>query len=224
MTEQGTSGICLPTWTIILLAESIWCKYFWNSGVHWRLATVRGSLDGKIMVGFRSGRAGRYHPWLPVPGRQLLMCYWNCLHAALGANVGKRTLSSKHRGPVLWLLVLLLIAEWSAAVVAESLPIVSLSANWRHLGNLKGWYPSPFIVLFSLFRSQILKARTFRSNCFCIFNFIFFGYTLWHVGFPGSSVKNLPANEGAAGDRFYPWARKIPWRRTWHPTPVFLLG
>src|SRR5574340_1109912 len=23
---------------------------------------------------------------------------------------------------------------------------------------------------------------------------------------------------------FDPWVRKIPWRRKWHPTPVFLLG
>ena len=24
--------------------------------------------------------------------------------------------------------------------------------------------------------------------------------------------------------RFHPWVRKIPWRRKWQPTPVFLLG
>ena len=34
-------------------------------------------------------------------------------------------------------------------------------------------------------------------------------------------VKNSPAN---AGDRcgFNPWVRKIPWKRAWQPTPVFL--
>ena len=34
-------------------------------------------------------------------------------------------------------------------------------------------------------------------------------------------VKNLPAN---AGDRhrFDPWVGKIPWRRAWQPTLVFL--
>ena len=36
-------------------------------------------------------------------------------------------------------------------------------------------------------------------------------------------VKNPPAN---AGDikrrRFNPWVGKIPWRRAWQPTPVFL--
>ena len=37
-------------------------------------------------------------------------------------------------------------------------------------------------------------------------------------------VKNLPAK---AGDRRYrpdPWVGKIPWRRAWQPTPVFLPG
>ena len=39
-------------------------------------------------------------------------------------------------------------------------------------------------------------------------------------------VKNLPAN-ASAGDvrhRFDPWVRKIPWRREWQPTLVFLPG
>ena len=41
-------------------------------------------------------------------------------------------------------------------------------------------------------------------------------------GFPGGSVvKNLPTK---AGDSFIPWVRKIPWRREWQPTPVFLPG
>ena len=36
-------------------------------------------------------------------------------------------------------------------------------------------------------------------------------------------VKNPPAN---AGDRcrFDPWVGKIPWRRAWQHTPVFLPG
>ena len=39
----------------------------------------------------------------------------------------------------------------------------------------------------------------------------------------GSVVKNLPANAGVAWRcRFNPWVRKIPWRRKWQPTPVFL--
>ena len=38
-------------------------------------------------------------------------------------------------------------------------------------------------------------------------------------------VKNLPANVGDIREHeFDPWVRKIPWRRTWQPTPVFLPG
>ena len=32
-------------------------------------------------------------------------------------------------------------------------------------------------------------------------------------------VKNLPVRYG-----FNPWVRKMPWRRKWQPTPVFLPG
>ena len=35
-------------------------------------------------------------------------------------------------------------------------------------------------------------------------------------------VKNLPASAEIKRCRFDPWVRKIPWRRKWQPTPVFL--
>ena len=43
-------------------------------------------------------------------------------------------------------------------------------------------------------------------------------------GFPGgSAIKDLPANACQCGrHRFDPWVGKIPWRRKWLPTPVFL--
>ena len=39
-------------------------------------------------------------------------------------------------------------------------------------------------------------------------------------------VKNSPANADSRQKRhvFDPWVGKIPWRRTWQPTPVFLPG
>ena len=38
-------------------------------------------------------------------------------------------------------------------------------------------------------------------------------------------VKNLPANAGDLRDvGSIPGVGKIPWRRAWQPTPVFLLG
>ena len=48
------------------------------------------------------------------------------------------------------------------------------------------------------------------------------------LGFPGgSAVKNLPAMQESQEIKRYrvdPCVGKIPWRRTWQPTPVFLLG
>ena len=42
------------------------------------------------------------------------------------------------------------------------------------------------------------------------------------LGFPdGPAVKNLPA---LGGPGFNSWVGKIPWRRAWQPTPVFLPG
>ena len=37
-------------------------------------------------------------------------------------------------------------------------------------------------------------------------------------------VKNLPVNAGDMRSGFDPWVGKIPWRRKWQPTPVFLPG
>ena len=39
-------------------------------------------------------------------------------------------------------------------------------------------------------------------------------------------VKKLPAHAGDScmGHSFDPWVRKIPWRRKWQPTPIFLPG
>ena len=37
-------------------------------------------------------------------------------------------------------------------------------------------------------------------------------------------VKNPSLSTGDPGDELDPWVRKIPWRRTWQPTLVFLPG
>ena len=49
---------------------------------------------------------------------------------------------------------------------------------------------------------------------------------LFHYGFTGgTTVKNPPANAGDTRDVVLdPWVGKIPWRRKWQPTPVFLPG
>ena len=43
-----------------------------------------------------------------------------------------------------------------------------------------------------------------------------------HPGFPGGSDGRVCLQRGRPG--FDPWVGKIPWRRAWQPTPVFLSG
>ena len=46
----------------------------------------------------------------------------------------------------------------------------------------------------------------------------------WSWSFPGGSDGKETVCKIEDPLRFNPWVRKIPWRRTWQPTPVFLLG
>ena len=58
------------------------------------------------------------------------------------------------------------------------------------------------------------------SSSVAVFSFCFQSF----LGFPsGSAVENLPAMwETCRSHSFNPWVRKIPWRRKWQPTPIFL--
>ena len=47
-----------------------------------------------------------------------------------------------------------------------------------------------------------------------------------YMGFPGGTSGKEPTCQCRRCNRhvFDPWVRKIPWRRAWQPTPVFLCG
>ena len=65
-------------------------------------------------------------------------------------------------------------------------------------------------------------------GCHCLLHidiqiYRFINIYRYMYGFPGGSVvKNTPANAGDSS--LIPWVRKIPWRRKWQCTPVFLPG
>ena len=46
------------------------------------------------------------------------------------------------------------------------------------------------------------------------------------MGFPGGASGKEPAYQCRRHKRhrFSPWVRKMPWRREWQPTPIFLPG
>ena len=50
------------------------------------------------------------------------------------------------------------------------------------------------------------------------------GPKIIHQDFPGGPVANTLRSQCKPAPRFDPWVRKIPWRREWLPTPVFLSG
>ena len=52
-----------------------------------------------------------------------------------------------------------------------------------------------------------------------------FGKGSWTMkGFPHSSVGKESACNADSIPGFYPWVRKIPWKRKWQPTPVLFHG
>ena len=49
--------------------------------------------------------------------------------------------------------------------------------------------------------------------------------TYMNLSFGGASGKELACQcRRLKRQRFHPWVRKIPWKRAWQPTPVFLPG
>ena len=79
--------------------------------------------------------------------------------------------------------------------------VPSVVADGHYIAATRTWLLSP---QFLFFRPQILS----------------------HLEFPGGASGKEPTCQCRRHKRyrFHPWMRKTPWRRTWHPTPVFLPG
>ena len=87
---------------------------------------------------------------------------------------------------------------------------------------LQGWIQ----VLIFLWKSS-LKIQPFvittYSKHFSVFVICILVYTTLYLGFPGGASGKESACQ-CWRCRFDPWVEKIPWRRKWQTTPVFLLG
>ena len=79
-------------------------------------------------------------------------------------------------------------------------------------------------------KKVFLKIKFVLVFNFFIWNIIDVQYCVsfrWYLhGFPGRACVKEPACQCRKQKRqgFNPWVRKIPWRRKWQPSPVFLPG
>ena len=71
---------------------------------------------------------------------------------------------------------------------------------------------------------EYLVYHTFTKFCFRLLLLILINISI--LGFPGGSSGKEPGCQCRRLKRcgFDPWVWKIPWRRAWQPTPVFLPG
>ena len=100
-----------------------------------------------------------------------------------------------------------------------------------HVGNMRRWDCSQVCLSETNFWTSVSKMqhhlpplanhiKASRKYCYSIIIYL----SSIILGFPaGTVVKNLLANTGDSRDPgFDPWVRKIPWRRVWQLTPIFL--
>ena len=97
-----------------------------------------------------------------------------------------------------------------------------LYAHWPWCAEALCYDQSAKKSLFFLEKS-ILMAFLLQTVALISF---FFPPRLWQWGFPSGVSGKEPACQCRKCKRhgFSPWVRKILWKRTWQPTPVFLPG
>ena len=67
--------------------------------------------------------------------------------------------------------------------------------------------------------------KVYLLNYVCLYIYHIYSYASVYMNEASQVVKSLPANTGdVKRSGFNPWVRKIPWRRKWQATPVFLPG
>ena len=116
------------------------------------------------------------------------------------------------------------LANWASGV-SQGLSSFSLTMALRLLFWL--WTSIGFIMvdhrMTSMQASQPLLLQFLFFSSFSL-SFLFCQKLLLSIGFPGVRSKESAYKAGATGMWIQPWLGKIPWRRVWQPTPVFLPG
>ena len=100
---------------------------------------------------------------------------------------------------------------------------LTINKSFSPGGRLKLAY---LVNILSLKKQTIFVCGFYIKTCLCILVRKYphsllklIPYMISEVDFPGGSDGKVSRRP-----RFDPWVRKIPWRRKWQPTPVFLPG
>ena len=124
--------------------------------------------------------------------------------------------------------LLLKTAQWSS-IYLESTSLICdafLSSHQR-----EPFFEPAFDWLFCILESNLdfnAISMTFSfynfSVCYIVSLFYFWHHVLLCWSFQGGSNGKKKSTCQCRRCRFNPWVGKIPWRRKWRSTPVFLLG
>ena len=106
---------------------------------------------------------------------------------------------------------------------------VNLSPRVQRPFSSSSWTPSLLVPFMSNEFCLLLGFRWDPSSPIASFfdHSVCFIHHLWHwSGFPGSSIGKESACQCRRHGRhgFDPWVGKVPWRKKWQPTAVFLPG
>ena len=99
----------------------------------------------------------------------------------------------------------------SASCAIQQLPTSYLYYTWYCMLVLY-WIIYIVVVMCCMLNSQEFRYNRININAFNI--------SIW-ASLVAQTIKNLPAKQETQVD---PWVWKIPWRREWQPTPIFLPG
>ena len=137
---------------------------------------------------------------------------------------------------------------WSKPIQWKDTPLARYPQSWLSwvLPLHQGWGESPLVpqqgcltpsFLFSLFYRHIVDLQCcYRCAAkwfiyVCIYNiYLLYIYISLsrskYIYLPGGASGKEPAFQCGRHKRhgFNPWVKKIPWRKEWQPTPVFLPG
>ena len=117
-----------------------------------------------------------------------------------------------------------ILNHWTTREVLGTSLFIATSLEMGNISDVLGLLSSleKPAKKFLLYMSSKIWNNFSWTNCW-LFHTLLLYLTYKHVisGFPGSSdSKESACNAGDPG--FNPWVRKIPWRREWLPTPIFL--